>query len=236
MPRRLQALAFTVALLGTLAAPGLADARASRTCSVPPGEQASFRSRTALVTSITQSKNSTRSVTYYGCLQGVGRLFLIDRGSAKGAATVQPENFVIAGNYLSFVQVGSSAATSAARMSIEQWNLRTGKRTLNPNKVSGVTYETITAPPRFTASSRGYLAWVITTGADLDPSNLGPVNTVTNLMVFDGHGASVADTFNSQTDTAPGGTPLTGIFTNLAINGTTLSWERLGQAETAPIG
>jgi hypothetical protein len=232
MLKSLRTLAITVTLVGAAGLPGAASARPAPACHVPGGEAVAFHRGSALVTSNTIVKGSTRSVTYYGCLRGVGKIFVIDRGSS----TVGPQNFVIAGDYLSFVQVSSPVATAVARMSIEQWNLRTGKRTLNPNAVAGVTYATVSAPPKFTASTRGYLAWVITTGLTIDPTNPGPVNTVTNLMVFDGHGAAVADSFNSQTDTAPPGTPLSGIFTNLAITGRTLSWQRLGQAASAPIG
>ncbi|HWH09977.1 MAG TPA: hypothetical protein VG165_02525 [Solirubrobacteraceae bacterium] len=232
MGRLLLSFVAVVSLAGAAAVPGVASARAVPTCHVPGGEVVAFRHGAALVTSNTIVKGSTRSVAYYGCLRGVGKIILIDRGNSA----VGPENFAIAGNYLSFVQVGSAAATGVAKMSIEQWNLRTGKRTLNPNAVSGVTYETGAAPPKFTASTQGYLAWVITTGVSLDPTNPGPVNTVTDLMVFDGHAASVADSFNSQTDTAPAGTILSGIFTNIAISGKVLRWERLGQAMSAPIG
>jgi hypothetical protein len=237
MGKRLGTLAVTISLAsvlalagiaGDLVLPSLASARAPAQCYVPSGERVAFRHGGALVTANAVGK----SIVFYGCLTGVGRIFVIDRGSS----TVGPENFVIAGNYLSFVQVSSPDVTGVSKMSIEQWNLRTGKRTLNPNTVAGVTYATVSAPPKFTASTRGYLAWVITTGLSLGATTGGPASTLTNLMVFDGHGASVADSFNSQTDTAPAGTILSGIFTNIKITGKVLSWQRLGQPETAPIG
>ncbi|HEX3874346.1 MAG TPA: hypothetical protein VHW26_09395 [Solirubrobacteraceae bacterium] len=246
MPRRLARptpAVAALALLGAITLPaGVADARKAPACIVPTGELVPFDHGKALVTSNAIVTKSTRTVTYYACLRGVGKSIVIDRTksvvskSPTGGTAVAPENFVIAGNYLSFVQVSSSGATTVDRMAVEQWNIRTGKRTLNPNRVPGVTYATVATPPRFTASTRGYLAWVITIGLPADPTDLGAVDTVTDVVAFDGHGAAVDDTFNSQTDTAPAGTPLSGIFTGLAIDGAVLSWDRLGQPKTAPIG
>jgi hypothetical protein len=239
MLTRLGTLAITLVLAGALAPSALAATRPARTCHVPSGEGVAFRKGAALVTSNSIPGKSKSKVTFYGCLRGVGKIFVIDRGSSAASAagtSVGPENFAIAGNYLSFVQVSSSGASTLAKMSIEQWNLKTGKRTLNPNTVSGVTYQTVAAPPKFTASSRGYLAWAITTGLETDPTGLGSVDTLTNLMVFDGHAAAVVDSFNSQTDVAPPGTILSGIFTGLSISGKALSYSRLGQPKTATIG
>jgi hypothetical protein len=239
MREHVRAFAWAVPLLAAalgVAFPGAAAAGSVPACRVPTGELVAFKHGAALVTSNSTAKGSKTTVAYYGCLKGVGRIFLIDRGSSAGFSTVEPQNFVIAGDYLSFVHVSSSGPTGVSRMSIEQWNLKTGKRTLNPNTVAGVTYATFASPPRFTASTSGYLAWVITTGASSDPTSVGAVNTVTNLMLFDGHGATVAASFNSQTDTAPPGTILSGIFTNVAIKGRTLSWQRFGQPGSTPIG
>lgn len=216
--------------------PGVAAAKAVPVCHVPGGELIAYKHGAALVTSNSFKKGAKTAITYYGCLKGVGKIFVIDRGSSAGFDIVEPQNFAIAGDFLSFVAVSSAGPTATAGMSIEQWNLKTGKRTLNPNTVAGVTYRTFSAPPKFTASTRGYLAWVITTGASSDPTSVGAVNTVTNLMLFDGHAATVAASFNSQTDTAPPGTILSGIFTNIAIKGTTLSWQRFGQPASTPIG
>jgi hypothetical protein len=236
MRKHLGAFPWAVALLAAVAFPGAAAARAAPACRVPGGELVAYKHGAALVTSNSTAKGAKTTIAYYGCLKGVGKIFVIDRGSSAGFNTVEPQNFVIAGDYLSFVQVASAGPTATARMSIEQWNLKTGKRTLNPNTVAGVTYATFSSAPKFTASTRGYLAWVITTGASSDPTSVGAVNTLTNLMVFDGHAATVAASFNSQTDTAPPGTILSGIFTNIAIKGRTLSWERFGQPGSTPIG
>jgi hypothetical protein len=237
MRKHRSAFSWAVPLLVAVAFPGVAAAKAVPVCHVPGGELVAYKHGAALVTSNSTAKGAKTTIAYYGCLKGVGKIFLIDRGSSTGSLdTVEPQNFAIAGDYLSFVQVSSAGPTAAARMSIEQWNLKTGKRTLNPNTVAGVTYATFASPPKFTASTRGYLAWVITTGASSDPTSVGAVNTVTNLMLFDGHAATVAASFNSQTDTAPPGTILSGIFTNIAIKGSTLSWQRFGQPASTPIG
>ena len=186
----------------------------------------------------TDPNTDTTILSHDGCLQAAGRRVRIDTGNYGGnssgsSSSSMPGGFVITGDYLSFVQVSTSALDSGNEYEIEQWNLRSAKRTLDPGTVPGAIFDNMTSPPRLVASSRGFLAWVSSHELPAGPGSFG---VATDLNVFDGRTAAAVDTFSSETDTAPPGTsPGASVFSHIAMTGATLRWRRYGVPRTAKI-
>jgi hypothetical protein len=238
MLRRLLVWAPLVVLL---AQPRPSLAASHGRCHIPSGASVVFRTAAGWVISrptSTDPNTDTTLLSYDGCLQAVGRRVRIDTGNYGGnssgtSSSSMPGEFVLTGDYLSFVQVGTSAVDSGNEYEIEQWNLRSARRTLDPRTVPGAIFGNMTSPPRLVASRRGFLAWVSSHELPAGPMSFG---VATDLNVFDGRTAAAVDTFNSETDAAPPGTsPGTSLFSHVAITGTTLRWRRYGVPRTARI-
>ena len=241
MFRMFRRLLVSAPLVVLLAQPTPSLAASHGRCRIPRGASVVFRTAAGWVIShrtSTDPNTDTTFLSYDGCLQAVGRRVRIDTGNYGGnssgsSASSIPGGFVLTGDYLSFVQVDTSALDTLNEYEIEQWNLRSGKPTLDPRTVPSAIFLTLGSPPRLVASRRGYLAWESSRGLAAAPGAFG---VAIDLNVFDGRTAKVADTFNNETDTAPPGTsPGASLFSHVAITGTTLRWRDYGVPRTAKI-
>lgn len=216
-------IAITAVAL-VLAAPSLAArTRHIGRCVIGSHEKLVMRSPSTVITDRAKSVGGMRIDAWRGCLRALGRRVVIAVGQSDdypgGQFKVIIRNIALSGDLITFVFERGDKYMLGDFNGIEQYNLRTGRHTLDPYRDPTLRYADggQTNITRLAANPAGTVAWTTTS---VVPFGLPP-QVIQSVLVHDTQGTRQLDSaaYND--------------IGHLVMHRNTISWTHGGQQRTA---